>query len=438
MTTRTKALLFGALVIGVTTGAAAAVLTQSDEPSTASKATVTLPPVEPVRVQNKPEAPRGDTLLRVDRDSIRIESQQPDPRGGPAWAVRTYSAARVIRPKVRRPGVNPVVGHSRCAQIGRIYRGRFGWINPKGVFRPRALGTDWVTSCRSQRSDRAGKPIVRYEALIADPDQGASAVYGSVVWGLAGRGAKSASLRLGEKRSRVAIGKGGSFLRLEGADLRQAQVALDVRRRDGTVGQVSLAPRRAFPGGARLPPEIRKRLRKQFAAHPVGVPSIEVRTPDPAGGLPWGLSAARSSTGGWCLSQPARVIGDRVGNPKPRAGTMDEAPIGFGCVQSAPLTRARPVTFGWTYMRASAPGDAARRSATRAQNDRIVVHGTAARDVKYVTIATPRDVRTLVPSKRAHAFLVVYDDSFPTGNIVVTSTFTDGKTRETKIDARPF
>lgn len=434
MTNRTKALLLAALIIGVTAGGAVAVLTQSDEPSAASEATVTLPPVEPVRVEDKPEAQRGDTLLRVDRDSIRIESRQPDPRGGPAWAVRTYSAARVVRPRVRRPGVNPVVGHSRCAQVGRIYRGRFGWIDPKGQFRPRALGTGWVTNCRSQRSDRAGEPIVRYEALIADPDQGASVVYGTVVWGLAGRGAKSASLRLGEKQSRVAIAEGGSFLRLGGADLRQAQVALDVRRRDGSVGHVSLAPSRALPGGKQLPPE----LRKQFAAHPVGIPSIEVRAADPAGGLAWGISAARSSTGGWCLSQAARVIGDRVGNPKPRAGTMDEAPIGFGCFQSALLTRARPVTIGWTYMRASAPGDAARRSATRAQNERIVVHGTASPDVKYLTIATPRDVRTLDPSKRAHAFLVVYDDSFPTGNIVVTSTFTDGTTRETKAHAHGF
>jgi len=43
-----------------------------------------------------------------------------------------------------------------------------------------------------------------------------------------------------------------------------------------------------------------------------------------------------------------------------------------------------------------------------------------------VTLETPRDVRTLTPTGRAHAFLAAYDGSFPTGKIRVVARFRDG------------
>jgi hypothetical protein len=46
--------------------------------------------------------------------------------------------------------------------------------------------------------------------------------------------------------------------------------------------------------------------------------------------------------------------------------------------------------------------------------------------VREITIQTPRDVRTIVPSPRAHAFIVVYDGSFPAGNTDLRVTFSDG------------
>lgn len=55
-----------------------------------------------------------------------------------------------------------------------------------------------------------------------------------------------------------------------------------------------------------------------------------------------------------------------------------------------------------------------------------------------MTIATPRDVRTIIPSARAHAFIVAYDGSFPTGVIVMTSTFKDGTTRVQHTSAHGF
>jgi hypothetical protein len=54
------------------------------------------------------------------------------------------------------------------------------------------------------------------------------------------------------------------------------------------------------------------------------------------------------------------------------------------------------------------------------------VAGLADPAIASVTIATPRDVRTLVPSRRAHAFLAVYDGEFPTGQIVITAHYEHG------------
>lgn len=49
--------------------------------------------------------------------------------------------------------------------------------------------------------------------------------------------------------------------------------------------------------------------------------------------------------------------------------------------------------------------------------------------MRTVTIATPRDVRTLRPSSTGRAILAVYDGTFPAGETVITSTFADGSTR---------
>jgi hypothetical protein len=71
------------------------------------------------------------------------------------------------------------------------------------------------------------------------------------------------------------------------------------------------------------------------------------------------------------------------------------------------------------------PGRVARRTLP----GQTMVWGRARDDVTAVTIATPRDVRTLSPSPRAHAFLAVYDGDFPTGEIVVTAHLRDGSSR---------
>jgi hypothetical protein len=54
--------------------------------------------------------------------------------------------------------------------------------------------------------------------------------------------------------------------------------------------------------------------------------------------------------------------------------------------------------------------------------------------VDRVTIRTPRDVRTLVPSARGHVVFALYDGTFPSGAIVVTSHQRGGTARSERID----
>jgi hypothetical protein len=60
---------------------------------------------------------------------------------------------------------------------------------------------------------------------------------------------------------------------------------------------------------------------------------------------------------------------------------------------------------------------------------RTIVSGFAHPDVREITIQTPRDVRTLRPAGRSHAFLVVYDGEFFSGAITVTARLANGSTR---------
>jgi hypothetical protein len=46
--------------------------------------------------------------------------------------------------------------------------------------------------------------------------------------------------------------------------------------------------------------------------------------------------------------------------------------------------------------------------------------------VERVTIRSPRDIRTLVPSERGHVVFALYDGDFPAGEIVFTAELHDG------------
>jgi hypothetical protein len=60
----------------------------------------------------------------------------------------------------------------------------------------------------------------------------------------------------------------------------------------------------------------------------------------------------------------------------------------------------------------------------RVLQGRTTIHGRVDPSVLSVTLRTPRDVRTLVPSQ--HLILAVYEGTFPTGEVVATAHLENG------------
>jgi hypothetical protein len=161
-----------------------------------------------------------------------------------------------------------------------------------------------------------------------------------------------------------------------------------------------------------------------------GSEQLEARAPDPTGGLAWGIMASRSTKGGFCTWDVGRVVGSRVGQVDYDLDTFKDSGI-LPCLEGMRLTRRMPLAFGLSgYGTAPEEEQGADpqpgRIALRTLPGRIVIDGLAKSDVRQITIRTTRDVRTIVPSPRAHAFIVVYDGGVPTGDTVFTVTFADG------------
>jgi hypothetical protein len=305
-----------------------------------------------------------------------------------------------------------VVGHSRCAQLGRLVHGTFGWIDATNTFHAtRADPANSPLWCQAAR--KPWRPYLQVLTRISDPDSGSAAPIQSVTWGIVGAGRKL-SLRLGSRAVAAGESSDGAFVIPGPPSLRSDEVSGTLTDADGRTEGLS-------PTDERTP----------------GKPNavIDVRVPDPDGGLPFGTAVVRMPDGRWCTVSTGRVVGHEVGQVDYAMGTFEA--IGRrleedDCPPPA-SDRRSPLRFGFGLVE-SAPGEEIGSSpelgrvARRTLPGLFAISGVAASGVRQITIASPRDVRTLIPSRRAHAFLAVYDGSFPTGDIVLTSTLADGRT----------
>ncbi len=423
--TRLRALLLLAAVAGIAAGAVgAAVLPGAPEASGRSQAPLATSPAPapaagaarpaPVRVAPaRTPAARPDVELRVRGRAPAIEARTPDPDGGPAWAVRVFEADRVIAPAARRPGVDPRIGSARCAQLGRIVRGRFGWVDQESTWRPVAIGYDGAPlACGSAGAAAAQVAADAVTSLrIPASSPGDAQLIRMAVWGVAPEGARPDLVARG-RAAPTATGRRGGFLALLDPATRRRDLRLRALR-DGRRLRVSGL---ALPGGSRTGDGAR----------------LTARAPDPAGGLPYGLLVSRGARGLCTLSGP-RVVGDRAGGVDLVLGTFTEQVYGgSGCGERGP-TRDRPLQVGYSLGGgAEEPQEEAERRGRierRILPGRTIVSGLAHPAVRSVTIATPRDVRTLAPSGPERGFIAVYDGGFPAGEIVLTARMDDGTTR---------
>ncbi len=434
MTLSVRRLFAAAVVAGVVIGVAVALAVPrtkaGDEGS--PPAGVVPSPTGVVRVGPPLHAPTGDGYIQLRTlTKPRIQARIPAPDGGPDWAVRVFRAERVVPVGSRRPGVSPVVGRNICAQLGRLHRGTFGWLDSRGTFRAAPVALTGVpTNCGSRRAAPSGGGAIDVRTTITDPEAPAAVPKVTVAWGLAGRGAARIDLRLGEAgiTGRRTSRDGAWLLATRGPQpARGLHGRITYRERSVTV--VDGSPRRARP------------------RHPVpSIPRfpgrIAAQAPDPNGGLPFGVSVARHRDGRVCWTYGGRVVGDTLAAVDYQLDTISGA-FGGGSSCGAPAGRERvrfPVAIGWgTALSGDEQGtdEAVRaRVQRRTQRGTTVFSGRVDPGVVAVTFVTPRDVRTLRPTNGA--VIVAYDGRFAAGESKVIARMKDGTTRAMRIPAPPM
>jgi hypothetical protein len=444
MTLRRLTLL--GLAFGLLAGLVAAVAIPRSSPGQPRATTTTSPAPAPgpagvLRVA--PTRPAYGDVRLVVRGRARIEARAADPLGGPEWAVRVFHGDRVIRPGARRHGVDPVISQNLCAQVGRLHRGQFGWLDSRGTFRPlrmQPFGTGaW---CGSRLPDLHGEPVLEALSPITNPRRPAAAVKSTVVWGLAGTAARSVDLRIRGRDVAVPATAHHAFLVVSGPGVDQHDVRATVEYGGGRA--VTLPRRVGSPG-----------FQGVITSRPAapGRPLLAARAPDPNGGLPFALIATHGAEGGWCMSTGARVVGDRAGGVDYLTDTLNELRSGAGgggsCfgrggdAHDAQMFRDRPVLLavagggGDLAAEGGDPGGAG-RIARRTQKGMTIYSARVAPDVVAVTLETPRDVRTLIPGGPAHAILAVYDGTFPAGQVRLIARYRDGHTKTQAQPELPF
>src|SRR3954453_5692950 len=179
-----RSLILGAIAVGLAVAIAVALLvpTRSSgadaSPPAAGKITVRPP-------RGKASVP-GAVILRPKRSSVRITQRLDDPRGGPPFALRVFRADRFASTGGTRDQLL-LLGHDLCVQLGRIYQGRFGWIDGANVFRPARFDyRDSPVLCGDRWRDDRSHPEMLVTTLITDPSQPRAEGLQSIAWGFGG------------------------------------------------------------------------------------------------------------------------------------------------------------------------------------------------------------------------------------------------------------
>lgn len=434
-----KRLVLGGLVAGVGAVAAAAIPQTSGTPAANPAPTVRPASAVVLRVAAAHKPPADLDVLRLrPTGPVEVAVRTADPRGGPEWAVRQFLAERLTPTGPDGRGGPRVVGRNRCVQLGRLHRGRFGWLTADGTFRPATTSLTGVpTRCVSRKPDLGGEPFAEVVTTITNPRSPAAQPAQTILYGLSGSAARGHRLAVGAASRQIRIGDAGAMLAVLPASTRSWRLGLSVRYPQR--GTVTILPAGQLPNG--VPAELAKRRSRPARG---AAPMLAAQAPDPLGGLPFGMTATAATDGGFCTGTGGRVVADRVGIIDYNLDAMRD--YGGGrpeyCRQSSAPRRAQRMPDGRTpppfeFRASSASGlggelgedPRAGRIARRTAAGLILYSGTADPDVRYLTFATPSDVRTIEPSGPARAFLIAYAGSFPTGKTVVTTTFRDGDTR---------
>jgi hypothetical protein len=356
------------------------------------------PPKASVPVVALPASDTADRRVSpLAAHDVRVVRQFPDAVGGAPWAVRRFT----------------VTGKrtATCFELGRLDGDRFGWIDGYGRFSATAAGrSGYPTSCQNPGEMRkVGANVQRFTTLSFSP--GATPLpKEAVTWGTA---APSVRAIHPSGEPPITPGADGLFVRVTAGEAARGMVTGEIEHRDGRRVRFNPQP-----------------LRRRGSEGPIaGTEFVAARAPDPAGGEPWGVIGARDERGGVCLTYPDRLVGTQQGFVDRRLGSfwVVAFEVPHGCLDSKHRpTRTDPLRID-TQIGGGEGQDRTGEVERRVLSSRIVFWGRVYKDVVSVTIRTPRDVRTLVPSGPAHAILAVYDGRFPGGEVTATARFKDGR-----------
>jgi hypothetical protein len=416
-------LVVTAVVVGVLIGAVAAAVSAGDGGGSPGELRVG-PPVRPNdRLPDGTYDPER-LALAVDPHSVRVDRRTRDPGGGPDWAVRVYTARRaVVRGRVRSLKGLRRRSPIRCAEVGRIHHGRFGWVFPGRFFRAIPAGGVEGSLGRCIEADQPSEPVAELRTALSFPSPSDPRLVRAVLWGVAPRGTRNVSITglrdaVGDGRP----GPGGGLLVLADRSTRSQDAAISATLRNGRRWRQAFGSRLTVG----LPPRLPKHLRPPEVVP--GSERLEAPAPDPAGGPPWGVKVADTRDGETCVAGETQAVEGRMGEIDRVYGLLTDhtAATTAACrPRSAAPTRRRPLDIG--YGGASGfplQGDPVLR---RARIERRIVPGrftvtiSCHPDVESVTIQTPRDIRTLVPSDHGHVVFSIYDGSEAAGTLAVTA-----------------
>jgi hypothetical protein len=417
-----RLLVLAAIAAGLVAGTVVAAA-QPDRTAPPPQATPRLPPITeaPARkpIGRLPDGryDPGYSHYIIEPGSLEIAATIEDPGGGPAWAIRTYRAERrtITRP-ARTLDDYAFRQAYRCVELGRVMNGRFGWVYGDRRFRPHEpSAVDQLAQCTSRKRPQETH---RHETVAVFPSPSEPEIVRGAVWGLAAPKARSATLEGGAGGPQPLILHDGAFLALVGPDVRRGDLRLTFGLRGG--GSETTRVDRV--------PRLRGRVGEQVP----GTERIEARAPDPAGGPGWGVAVADRRGGGVCVGGAGQVVGDTIGAIDTDLALVTTYP--FVRVNCRPPgegpTRDRPLWAG--YGGGSGDPNASDPLLRRARIERRVLPGRfellveCHRSVERVTIRSPRDIRTLIPSERGHVVFALYDGGFPAGQIVLTAHLRSG------------
>jgi hypothetical protein len=242
-----------------------------------------------------------------------------------------------------------------------------------------------------------------------------------VVWGHLGRETRTATLLGAGAPRKLAIGPERSVLTV--LDGSAAPGPLRLRVSDG-LG-------RANTSSIGLP--------VSGICHQGVVGTAEVADPD--GGLPW--IAGLGQVGPPRHRRGCRFVGRLVGGRVATLAADDSNQVYYGTGWSTGIRTGTPGARG-VNLQLSTPGGTpfggplvtsvgAAQVARRTLPGRTTITGAVAPGVVSVTLRTPRDIRTLRPTREG-LILAVFDGTFYGGEIVATSHFRDG---HTDVDRQP-